>query len=232
MRIAVIPARGGSKRIPRKNIRDFVGQPLIGWTITNLRSSGLFDAVFVSTEDSEIAEVAKRFGADVPFFREQSLADDVTGTDEVVADFIAKFEEKTSEVVGQVCVAYAAAVGFSGPHLQRSLDLLQAGNVDLVFAGVKFPAPIERAWRRHDSGLVEMLTPEYRRVRTQDLEESFYDAGQVYWWREGLWRTIGGGGTVRRSMYEVPREDAVDIDTEDDWKFAEFLFRSRLNPGI
>lgn len=228
MRVAVVTARGGSKRIPRKNVRDFLGRPLIAWTIGNLLSSHLFDVVCVSTDDDEIAKISSDCGAVIPYMRDRQLADDFTGTNEVVVDFIQRFES-TEGTISELCVSYPAAVGFGPNHLIRSHERFSQEEFDLLFSAVRFPAPIERAWHRSANGEVQMRNPEFLQTRSQDLEESFYDAGQVYWWRKGLSELLRSGGRIRRGIYEVSRSDAVDIDTEDDWRFAEDLFRARLN---
>ena len=226
-RIAVITARGGSKRIPRKNIRAFLGKPLIGWTIENMLASELFHEVCVSTDDQEIADISTAFGASVPFLRRPELADDFTSTNDVVLDFIGQFESTVSQV-SEVCVAYPAAVGFDSLHLTKSFEQFIDSQVDLQFVGLRFPSPIERAWVLTEDQEAHLIHPEFEMTRTQDLEETFYDAGQVYWWREGLSAAVRCGAPLRRGMYEISRNDAVDIDTEDDWAFAEELFRSRL----
>lgn len=227
IRIAIITARGGSKRIPRKNIRAFLGKPLIGWTIENMLASELFDEVCVSTDDQEIAEISTSFGASVPFLRRPELADDFTSTNDVVLDFIEEYEATVSQVA-EVCVAYPAAVGFENHHVTRSFEQFVDSQVDLQFVGLRFPSPIERAWVLNENHEARLIHPEFEMTRTQDLAETFYDAGQVYWWREGLAEVVRSGAPLRRGMYEISRNDAVDVDTEDDWAFAEQLFRSRL----
>ena len=229
-RIAVITARGGSKRIPRKNIRTFLGKPLIGWTIENMLASELFREVCVSTDDREIAEISTSYGASVPFLRRSELADDFTSTNDVALDFIEQYEASVSQV-SEVCVAYPAAVAFDSRHLINSYEQFIDSRVDLQFVGLRFPSPIERAWVLDESHEPRLLHPQFEMTRTQDLDETFYDAGQIYWWRKGLSEAVRSGAPLRRGMYEISRNDAVDIDTEDDWAFAEQLFRSRLNSG-
>lgn len=227
MRIAIITARGGSKRIPRKNVREFLGKPLIAWTIENLLASELFDNVCVSTDDQEISEIAVSHGGYVPFLRDSRLSDDFTPTNDVVVSFIEQLEARGIRV-SDVCVAFPAAVGFGKNHLEASRDLFQRSQLDYLFTGVKYPHPIERAWRCDADNNAFFVDPTFEFVRTQDLEDAFYDAGQIYWWREGLSEVLRSGAPLRRGMYEISRNDAVDIDTEDDWAFAEELFRSRL----
>lgn len=225
--IAIIPARGGSKRIPRKNIRPMDGVPLIGRTIDTAHRSGLFERVVVSTDDDEIAEIARSFGADVPFKRPEELSDDLCPTRPVIAHAIEFLLEVEKCVFSSTCVMYPAAVLAFPDDLKLALDLFQSGEVDQVFSAAKFPAPIQRSWLLSTDGLATFREPENFNRRSQDLLETFYDAGQFYWSTNDYWLSNRPEETYRRRLYELPRDRVCDIDTEDDWRFTELLLSLR-----
>ncbi len=222
--LALIPARGGSKRIPRKNIRPFAGVPLLARTVALLQSSGIFDAIVVSTDDEEIASIALSAGAQTPFRRPAQLADDVTGTLEVIAHGI-----RQMEALGcgweYVCCVYPAAVLTRADDLRRARDLIRQTDVDYVVPVTSFPYPIQRALRKTDAGRCEMFWPQYRATRSQDLEPSFHDAGQFYFGRRAAWldgRPLFGAGSL---LLELPRFRVQDIDVPEDWERAEMIFQ-------
>lgn len=222
MKVAVIPARGGSKRIPRKNIRDFLGKPMVAHSIERAAASGLFDRVLVSTDDEEIAEVARRFGADAPFRRPAELASDHAGTMEVIAHAI-RFLRGRGDAPSSVCCIYPAAPLTAADSLVRALSILEQGDVDFVFPAVRMDAPIHRAFRRREGGGIEMLFPEHFGSRSQDLPVAWRDAGQFYWGSADAWcaaRPIFG---ERSRFIEVPRWEAQDIDDEEDWHMVQLL---------
>ena len=225
MNIAIIPARGGSKRIPRKNIRPFCGRPMIAWPIDAARGSGLFDHVIVSTDDMEIAETARGVGAEVPFMRPAELADDHTGTIAVIA-------HATSWALGQgwpveaVCCVYPTAAMISPDNLAEGLRLLGADSRDFVFSATDYASPIFRAFRQTEDGGVEMFFPEHFDSRSQDLPHALHDAAQFYWGRPEAWLTANTLFGPRSSALVVPRWRVQDIDTPDDWTRAEALFQS------
>jgi len=225
MRLAVIPARGGSKRIPRKNVKVFCGKPMIAWSIEAARQSGCFDEVVVSTDDHEIAEVAKQYGASAPFMRPASLADDFTGTTPVVRHATEWFQQR-GIAPSEVCCVYATAPFLQVDDLRRGLDLLLANNCSYAFSVTSYPFPIQRAIRITEQGRVEMLHPEHFNTRSQDLEEAWHDAAQFYWGRTEAWvaeRVI----FFRESVPVVlPRHRVQDIDTPEDWSRAEVMFKS------
>jgi N-acylneuraminate cytidylyltransferase len=200
------------------------------WTLENLISSELFDAVYVSTDDEEIASIASQAGAKVPFLRDPDLADDFTGTDSVVLDLLSKIGALGSASPSALCVAYPAAVGMTPRHLSQSLEILLRGTLDLVFSGLRYPSPIERAWEVDDEGLARMSDVSFQLTRTQDLKDRFYDAGQIYWWGPGLADKLLRGEPSRVGIFEVSRFEAVDIDNPEDWELAEALFGLR-NPS-
>jgi N-acylneuraminate cytidylyltransferase len=226
MRLAVIPARGGSKRIPRKNIREFCGKPIIAWSIEAAFQSKCFDQVIVSTDDPEIADVARRFGAEVPFLRPAELADDYTGTAAVVRHAIEWFEEN-GVTYEEVCCIYATAPFIRAEDIRSGLEILHSGDADYAFTVTSFPFPIQRAVKITSSGRIEMFYPEYYNARSQDLEEAFHDAGQFYWGKSSTWKE----GTLMFSDKTVPiilpRYRVQDIDTLEDWDRAEMMFKCK-----
>lgn len=230
MKVAIIPARGGSKRIPRKNIKTFCGKPMIAWSIEAARSSGCFDEIIVSTDDDEIAEVARGLGASVPFVRPDDLSNDNAGT-MVVVQHALEWLRKEGRHVKYVCCLYATAPFVTGALLRAGLAYLESGDCDYAFAVTSFPFPIQRAIRIDSHGRVEMFCPDHATTRSQDLEPAYHDAGQFYWGRAEAWweaRKIFGAGT--RPIL-LPRHWVQDIDTEEDWARAEWLFRALLNAG-
>lgn len=224
VRIAVIPARGGSRRIPRKNVRPFCGRPIIGWTLETARVSRLFDRIIVSTEDREIAVVAAEWGAECPFIRPTDLAGDETTTTEVIAH-ATRWALDAGWSVEAVCCIYATAALMDAGDLRRGLDALLSGDWAFAFAAVELPAVFLRAFRLCDGGGVEMFFPEYFAARSQDLPRALHDAGQFYWGRPAAW-------LERRRVFDrwsipvvVPRWRVQDIDDLDDWTRAEIAFR-------
>src|SRR6185369_859117 len=180
MNIAVIPARGGSKRIPRKNIKPFMGQPVIAHSIAAALASGLFNRIIVSTDDEEIAMVARTCGAEVPFMRPAALADDFTGTNAVVSHAI-RWLLDHGQPVSHVCCIYATAPFVSADYLRSGYEKLVDSGRSFAFSVTSFPFPIQRAIRITHEGTVEPFFPEHISSRSQDLEEGYHDAGQFYW---------------------------------------------------
>ena len=225
MKLAVIPARGGSKRIPRKNIKLFHGKPMIGYAISAAISSGVFDRVMVSTDDEEIAQIAKEHGAEGPFMRPPELADDHTGTIPVIAH-ATDWTNRNVGVVEFTCCLYATAPFLQAADLQRGLQLLQSLGADYAFSVTSYAFPIQRAIRITTNQRVEMFQPEYFNTRSQDLEEAFHDAGQFYWGTAQAWLT--GKPVFSRGAVTVPlpRYRVQDIDTEDDWRRAELMYQA------
>ncbi|AKJ94784.1 NeuA [Thioalkalivibrio versutus] len=225
MRVAIIPARGGSKRIPRKNIRSFCGKPMIAWSIEAARASGCFDRVIVSTDDSEIAVVAEEHGAEVPFRRPAELADDHTGTVPVMAHAIEWLQE-SGERCEAVCCLYATAPFVRPEDLRRGREALEATDADYAFSVTSYAFPIQRALRITDAGRAAMFHPEYANTRSQDLEEAWHDAGQFYWGRREAWLSGEPIMTSDAVPVQLPRERVQDIDTLEDWRRAEWLFKA------
>ncbi len=222
MKLAIIPARGGSKRIPRKNVKTFCGKPMIAWSIEAARLSGCFDRIIVSTDDAEIAEVARAHGADVPFMRPRELSDDHTGTIPVIAHAIDWINRNVGDVQFACCL-YATAPFVQAADLQRGLQLLRSSGADYAFSVTSYAFPIQRAIRITSDQRVEMFQPEYFNTRSQDLEEAVHDAGQFYWGTSQAWLT--GKPVFSRGAVPVPlpRYRVQDIDTDEDWRRAELM---------
>ncbi|MCE5234351.1 MAG: pseudaminic acid cytidylyltransferase [Mizugakiibacter sp.] len=228
MKLAIIPARGGSKRIPRKNIKPFCGKPIIAWSIEAAVESACFDEVVVSTDDGEIAEVAKRYGASVPFTRPTGLADDHTGTGAVVAHAIEWFA-RLGRPPELACCIYATAPFVTPDDLVRGLDVLERSGSDYAFAVTGYAFPIQRAIRINAAGRVEMFHPEHFTTRSQDLEPAFHDAGQFYWGRSSAWLAGKPVFSPDASPVILPRYRVQDIDTPEDWTHAEGMFGAIQN---
>lgn len=227
MKLAVIPARGGSKRIPRKNIRDFCGRPMLAWSVAAARDSGCFDAIIVSTDDAEIAEVAQEAGAEAPFLRPPELSDDHTGTLPVIRHAIEAMTA-AGHLPTQVCCIYATAPFLTAEVLREGLRILEADDtLDYAFSVTSYAFPIQRAIRRRTDGRVEMFDPAMFNRRSQDLEEAWHDAGQFYWGRAEAWiseRLIFG---PRSAAVVLSRHRVQDIDNPEDWIRAELMFRAQ-----
>jgi len=225
MRLAVIPARGGSKRIPRKNIKPFCGKPMIAWSIEAALASGCFDHIIVSTDDDEIAAVAKEHGAEVPFVRPAALSDDHTGTMPVIAHAI-DWQNHHKQVVTEVCCVYATAPFVQAADLQRGLQVLQSTGADYAFSVTSYAFPIQRAIRITTENRVEMFQPEHFNTRSQDLPEAWHDAGQFYWGQAQAWLAAKPLLSHGSAPVPLPRHRVQDIDTAEDWERAEWLFKA------
>jgi N-acylneuraminate cytidylyltransferase len=225
MKVAIIPARGGSKRIPHKNIKKFCGKPMIAWSIEAALQSSCFDHVIVSTDDEEIAEVAKQHGAEVPFLRPPKLADDYTTTRPVVNHAIKEAEARwgTPEYV---CCIYATAPFLLPTDLNLAYEKLRSDSAKFVFSAGRFPYPIQRGFRINETGRVNRLWPEHRYTRSQDLEEAYHDAGQFYWGSARAFLDNGDPMSADGIAYVLPGTRVHDIDTEEDWAIAELLFKA------
>ena len=221
--IAVIPARGGSKRIPRKNIKDFYGKPLIAYSIEVAINSKLFDKVVVSTDDEEIASIAKAYGADVPFLRPKELSDDFTGTDEVVSHTL-DYLKNRGEVFDYVCTIYATAPLLQEKYLIEGFEKLKNSDAVHAFSVTSMPFPIQRTFKIDENGRCKMFFPEHYMTRSQDLEEAYQDAGQFYWTKlnEKSDEIMFGKDSI---AVVLPRHLVQDIDTLEDWKRAEIMYR-------
>lgn len=224
MRVAIIPARGGSKRIPRKNIKDFAGKPIIAYSIEAAQRSELFDRIIVTTDDEEIANLARRYGAEIPFMRPKELSDDHTATIPVIAHAIQTLQNDS--VIDYACCIYATA-----PFV-RSADILDAYNALIThhkhyaFPVTTFPFPIQRGVKRDDEGNIEMFTPEHFTTRSQDLEEAYHDVGQFYWGMSDAWLEGKPIFSDAATTIVLPRHLVQDIDTPEDWLRAELMHKA------
>jgi N-acylneuraminate cytidylyltransferase len=226
-RIAVIPARGGSKRIPHKNIKPFFGQPLLSYSIRAARDCGLFDHVIVSTDDEEIALAARRFGAEVPFIRPPELSGDHIGTNAVIIHAIDWFTE-VAEAPDAVCCIYATAPFLTAARLSEGWQALQ--DKRFAFSATSYAFAIQRALYLTETGGVCMFQPEHRLTRSQDLTPAFHDAAQFYWgWAEAF----KNGEEIfapHSAPVILPRTEVVDIDTPEDWAVAEQMYAALRHP--
>lgn len=227
MKIAVIPARGGSKRIPRKNIRPFCGKPMIAWSIEIAKASGLFERIIVSTDDTEIAEVAKQWGAEVPFMRPAELSNDHAGTTPVIAH-ATRWALQQGLGIEAVCCIYATAPFVQIDDLRRGWNELSSGEWDYAFSVTDFAAPIFRSFKQTAAGGIEMFFPEYFETRSQDLPAALHDAGQFYWGRAAAWLEGKRIFEQHSKPIMIPRWRVQDIDTPEDWERAELLANAIL----
>jgi pseudaminic acid cytidylyltransferase len=224
MSLCIIPARGGSKRIPRKNIKRFSGKPIIAYAIEVAKNSSLFEHIIVSTDDDEIAAVARNFGAETPFKRVRELADDHTPTVPVIASAI----EECNSLGWQfdfVCCIYPCVPFINPEDLKDALELLKRSDADYAFPILEYSSTIQRAMRRDLSGRVESVYPDNELVRTQDLEPTYHDAGQFYWGHRSAWLKNTRIHSSAVGLV-IPRTSAVDIDTEQDWIFSEVMYEA------
>ena len=221
--VAIIPARGGSKRIPRKNIKDFHGLPLIAYSIKVALKSGLFDKVIVSTDDEEIADVAKLYGAEIPFIRPKELADDFTGTGDVIKHTL-NFLKENGEYYDYACTIYATAPLLQKKYLIEGFEKIKNSDAKMVFSATSMPFPIQRTFKIDENGRCKMFTPEHFMTRSQDLEEAYQDAGQFYF--ENLNKEFNDIPFGKDSIPIIlPRYLVQDIDTLEDWERAEYLYQ-------
>ena len=224
MKIAVIPARGGSKRIPRKNIKNFCGKPVIAYSITTALDTGLFDHVIVSTDDEEIASIAREYGAEVPFMRPAQLADDYTGTDDVARHALEWYRDRGRKV-DYACCIYATAPLLESRFLVEGHEKLVQSRKSFAFSVTSFPFPIQRAIQIDEDGSVEAIWPENTEKRSQDLEEAFHDAGQFYWGTAAAFLKDVPLFSAASLAVVLPRHRVQDIDTLEDWKRAELMYK-------
>ena len=224
MRVAIIPARGGSKRIPKKNIKHFFGKPMIAWSIEAAFQSRCFDQIICSTDDDEIANIAQKYGAETPFIRPKDLSGDYIGTIPVIAHAI-EYLQSNGNIVDLACCIYATAPFIQTIDLKSSLKQMQKNDLDFCFSATSFSFPIQRSIRIKSNQRCEMLDSEMFQKRSQDLEELYHDAGQFYWGKSKSWlegRAMFSNDTM---PYIMPRHRVQDIDTMEDWKRAELMFK-------
>ncbi|HNV95222.1 MAG TPA: pseudaminic acid cytidylyltransferase [Bacteroidales bacterium] len=221
--IAIIPARGGSKRIPHKNIKPFLGKPIIAYSIEAAQKSGLFSELMVSTDDKEIAEMAKKYGATVPFFRSPQTANDFATIGEVIEEVLLNYQ-KQGKMYENVCCLLATAPFINTKRLMEAYDLMLEKKYDSVFPIVRFSYPIQRALRLSD-GNVSMFQPENFAKRSQDLEPAYHDSGQFYWMKVEEFMKQKRFFSKNSGAIILPETEVQDIDSEEDWKLAEWKYK-------
>lgn len=226
MKVAIIPARGGSKRIPKKNIRPFCGKPMIAYSIEAARASGVFDRIVVSTDDEAIMEVAREYGAEVPFVRPAELSGDHTATVPVIAHAVEALSEEAP--ISAACCIYATAPFVQSKAIAEGYEALIAKQAQYAFSVTTFPFPIFRAVRINEAGGVEMFWPEHLLTRSQDLPEAYHDAGQFYWGMPDAWLTNKPIFAPHSVPVVLPRHLVQDIDTPEDWDRAELMYRAYM----
>lgn len=225
MNIAIIPARGGSKRIPRKNIKQFHGKPLIAYSIEAAKASKCFDRIIVSTDDVEIAEVAKKYGAEVPFLRPDNVSNDYATTMDVIQHALSWFTENNQSYTYACCI-YATAPFISSESIRIGLNELIKGGFNYSFSATSFPFPIQRALKVNSDGSTDMFMPEHINTRSQDLEEAYHDAGQFYWGKSSAFLDKKSIFSNDSFAVILPRETVQDIDTPEDWFNAELMYEA------
>lgn len=226
-KIAIITARSGSKRIPKKNIKFFLGKPIIAYSIEKAINSKLFDKVMVSTDDKEIADISKNYGAEVPFFRSKKNSDDFSTTPDVLIEVLETYK-KLNEEFDFGCCIYPTAPLISKKELKKSFDILISKKYDCVFPILPFNYPIQRALRIENSEKVEMINPLNYRVRSQDLEKMYHDAGQFYWFNVSKFINKKKLWTNNTGFIIVDEINTQDIDDEMDWRLAEIKYKNKF----
>jgi N-acylneuraminate cytidylyltransferase len=216
--LAIIPARGGSKRIPHKNIKPFLGKPIIAYSIEIAIKSGLFQEIMVSTDDTEIAKIAEKYGANIPFLRSGKNSDDKATLNDVLIEVVNKYKEK-QQSFDYICLILPTAPLITIDNLKKGLNLLQNSTFDSVRPIVRFSFPIQRAFKLKSNHEVEPMFPEHFYKRSQDLEPAYHDSGQFYW--------IKGNKNLltNKGAFEISEIEAQDIDNETDWKLAELKYK-------
>jgi len=229
--LAVIPARGGSKRIPNKNIKDFCGKPIIAYSIELALKSGLFDEVMVSTDCANIAEIAKNYGASVPFLRSQKNADDFASTVDVLVEVLETYKSKTRLIFNVGCCIYPTSPLLTKNNLKKGLDLLVECDLFTTFPVTEFSYPVLRSLKVDefdnipDMGKAEMYWPEYYDSRSQDLPSFYHDAGQFYWFNSEILLKEKKLFTKNSGAIKLSELEVQDIDNLDDWKLAELKYK-------
>lgn len=227
MKHCIIPARGGSKRIPHKNIRLFRDKPIIAYSIEAAKESGFFDKIVVSTDSKEIAEIAKSYGAEVPFIRPSLLADDYAGTLPVIKHAIDWFDKNDKGNSPEfVCCLYATAPFVNAASILDAYSLLNSEDVDYCFTVTSFGYPIQRALKVSINKRIEMFYPEHSDTRSQDLEDAYHDAGQFYWGKADAFKQMKPLLSDHAVPFVLPRYLVQDIDTLEDWRRAELMHKA------
>lgn len=229
--LCIIPARGGSKRIPRKNIKDFLGKPIIAYSIEAAIGSGLFDEVMVSSDDDEIIAVAKEYGANVPFRRSDKNSDDWATTADVIIEVLNNYMKK-GNFFDHVCCLYPTAPMVKIDKLKESINYLIQGKFDVVFPIVSFDFPIWRGLQINEKGRSEFIWPEFARSRSQDLKPAFHDAGQFYWLDVAVFLKDEEILNSNTGNILISKMEVQDIDDSEDWNIAELKFKLLQNNDL
>ena len=222
--IAIIPARSGSKRIPHKNIKDFLGKPIIAYSIETALQSGLFDEVMVSTDSENIAAIARQYGAKVPFLRSRETADDYATLSDVIDEVLQTYRDKENIEFDYVCCMLATAPFVQKEDVIAAYNKLIHNDIDAVFPVVRYDFPIQRAMQ-FEGDLIRMIAPENKEARSQDLTPSFHDAGLYYWIKTQVFNKQKTLWTDQTSALEISAYKAQDIDTPEDWQMAELKYK-------
>ena len=222
MNICIIPARGGSKRIVKKNIKHFAGKPMIAWSIQVAFNAKCFDRIIVSTDCAEIAKVSLKYGAEVPFIRDTEISDDYTPVYDVVKDAILKLDDEIS--FDKICCLYATAPLLHERYITKGLEILDSQKCSYVFGITRFDYPIQRALHKNQFGYIQMFTPENFFSRSQDFDSAYHDSGQFYWASKSEWLTQSFIFNKQSKGVDIPTEYVQDIDTPEDWAVAEYKF--------
>lgn len=222
--VAIITARGGSKRIPRKNIKEFMGKPMIAYAIGAALDSKMFDEVMVSTDDDEIASTAVKYGARVPFMRSEKTANDFATTSDVLNEVVEMYR-KQGKTFDTICCLYPCVPFLTGNILRQAYDKFSRTDCESLTPVVKFSYPIQRAFRVNENGYLEYREPENARTRSQDLEPMYHDVGMFYFMKNSVF----DGGRNRTAFFEMDESCIQDIDTPEDWKMAELKYKVMHN---
>ncbi len=222
--VAIITARGGSKRIPRKNIKEFMGKPMIAYAIGAALDSEMFDEVMVSTDDDEIAATAVKYGAQVPFMRSEKTANDFATTSDVLNEVVEMYR-KQGKTFDTICCLYPCVPFLTGNILRQAYDKFSRTDCESLTPVVKFSYPIQRAFRVNENGYLEYREPENARTRSQDLEPMYHDVGMFYFMKNSVF----DGGRNRTAFFEMDESCIQDIDTPEDWKMAELKYKVMHN---
>ena len=222
--VAIITARSGSKRVPNKNIKDFLGNPMMSYPIKEALKSGVFDEVMVSTDSEKYAEIAKKYGAKVPFLRSEATSNDFASTLDVIVEVLEEYK-KRGEEFEYFCCIYPTAPLISAKRLTESFEMLKNSDIDTVFPMVRFSYPIQRALKINDEGLVEMIWPENGPKRSNDLMPAYHDSGSFYWMKTSAFFEKNAIWTDKTKGIVLSELEVQDIDNQDDWKMAELKYK-------
>jgi pseudaminic acid cytidylyltransferase len=226
--IAIIPARGGSKRIPRKNLRTLGGVPVISYAIKVALKSKLFERVFVTTDDQEIADISIDFGAEVPYLRSANLSDDYATTIDVISDFVVQLQQQ-GEFYEYACCIYPVTPFLQAKRLKEAYEIIRTNSWDYVFPAIEFSTPVERGFKKDNFGVIDFKYPEFASTRTQDIEKTFHDSGQFYFGKFEAWSLKKPILTGKSTFIEMLKHESLDIDDIHDWEFADKLFNTQSN---